>query len=186
MEMPAECELRPAFFSSGIRKRHRQDKAARARPPVSRLGAPKRCPSPGLPPELFVLFLPDQGRSAEDRGILTLNTARKQLHFILEYEEHALFHVPLRRLEDQLARLRQAAEEEYRLGDVTVTTSASARPSISPVKRKASRAMGSPALQPRRSSKRRNRRKRCRASLLGADILAISSNAVRLMPVAET
>ena len=71
-------------------------------------------------------------------------------------------------------------------GEVTVTTSANARPSISPVKRNASKAMGSPcsaAAEIIEASKSSNAMPR---SLLGAFILAISSNAVRLIPVAET
>ena len=71
-------------------------------------------------------------------------------------------------------------------GDVTVTTSASARPSISPVKRKASRAMGSPCSAAAEIIEASKSPKAMSRSLLGADILAISSNAVRLMPVAET
>ena len=71
-------------------------------------------------------------------------------------------------------------------GEVTVTASANARPSISPVRRKHSRAMGSPSAAAAEIIDESKSAKGISRSLLGALIVDISSKAVRLMPVADT
>ena len=71
-------------------------------------------------------------------------------------------------------------------GEVMATMSASARPSISPVTRKASSATGSPCAAAAEIIEASKSAKAMSRSLLGAVIVAISSKAVRLMPVAET
>lgn len=65
---------------------------------------------------LFSQILPDERRGAENRGVLALNAAGEQLHFILEYGHHVLLHVPLRRIEKQFSRFCESAEEKNRFG----------------------------------------------------------------------
>ncbi len=85
-----------------------------------------------------------------------------------------------------LPALARPPKKKTASGDVIVTTSASARPSTSPVNRKVSSATGSPSaaaadtIEASKSSYATARRR------LGSVIRAIVSNAVRLTPVADT
>ena len=60
--------------------------------------------------------MPDQRRSAENGGVLALDTAGQELYLVLEDAHHVLLHVPLRRLEDVFSGLGQAAEEDESRG----------------------------------------------------------------------
>ena len=129
---------------------------------------------------LCVLLLPDKCSRAEDSGILALDSAGQNFDLILEYRQHILLHIPLRRLEQELTRLCQTTEEEDCLGrrdDNSISQCASEH---------LSGVAGSPfaaAAEIIDASKSLNEMSR---NSLASFIFAINSKAVRLIPVAET